>query len=165
MEEQQATNEKLDVVGLTTNIVSSYVGSNKMSVAEIPDFIRQIHTSLSSVTLGKLESTSQNLEPAVPIKNSVKSAYIICLEDGKKFKSLKRHLRSSFSMSPEEYRRKWGLKHDYPMVAPEYAAKRSELAKSMGLGNLRAQAKAAKAAVKKGPAAKGATRKRAKAPK
>jgi predicted transcriptional regulator len=165
MKEQQATTEKLDVLGLTISVVSSYVGANKMSVAEIPDFIRQIHTSLSSVTIDKPEPTSQNLEPAVPIKNSVKPAYIICLEDGKKFKSLKRHLRSSFNMPPEEYRRKWGLKHDYPMVAPAYAATRSELAKSMGLGNSRSQAKTAKAAVKKGPAAKGPARKMAKAAK
>jgi predicted transcriptional regulator len=118
------------------------------------------------VATGKSKPEAQNLEPAVPIKNSVKPDYIVCLEDGKKFKSLKRHLRSAFNLSPEEYRAKWGLKFDYPMVAPNYAAQRSQLAKSMGLGNLRVAAKAAKVAVKQGPTAKkGGARKKAKAAK
>jgi predicted transcriptional regulator len=159
VEESKAEIEKLDVMTLTADIVSSFVSKNKMAVTDLPAFIGQIHTALS--TVGKAEPEPQNLEPAVPIKNSVKPDYIVCLEDGKKFKSLKRHLRSSFNLSPEEYRAKWGLKYDYPMVAPNYAAQRSELAKSMGLGNLRQSAKAAKAA----PAAKASGRKKAKAAK
>jgi predicted transcriptional regulator len=165
MDAQQPDTAKLDVMGLTADIVSSFVSGNKMSVTDLPGFIGQIHAALSSAAIGKSEPEPQNLEPAVPIKNSVKPDYIVCLEDGKKFKSLKRHLRSSFNMSPEEYRAKWGLKFDYPMVAPAYAAKRSELAKSMGLGNLREKAKTAKADAKKGPAAKSPARKRTKAAK
>ena len=166
MEENQAETAKLDVMALTTDIVSSFVSGNKMAVADLPAFIGQIHAALASVATGKSKPEPQNLEPAVPIKNSVKPDYIVCLEDGKKFKSLKRHLRSSFNLSPEEYRAKWGLKFDYPMVAPNYAAQRSQLAKSMGLGNLRVAAKAAKVAVKQGPTAKkGGARKKAKATK
>jgi predicted transcriptional regulator len=162
VEESQPEIEKLDVMTLTADIVSSFVSGNKMAVADLPGFIGEIHAALKSVSVGEPKAEPQNLQPAVPIKNSVKPDYIVCLEDGKKFKSLKRHLRTSYSMTPEEYRAKWGLKFDYPMVAPNYAAKRSELAKSMGLGNLRSAAKAAKVAVKKGPAAKGAARKKAK---
>ena len=161
MEERKAEIEKLDMMTLTAEIVSSFVSGNKMAVADLPAFIGQIHAALSTVATGKSEPQPQNLEPAVPIKSSVKPDHIVCLEDGKKFKSLKRHLRSSFNMTPEEYRAKWGLRHDYPMVAPNYAAQRSELAKSMGLGNLRQNAKAAKAA----PAAKASGRKKAKTAK
>jgi predicted transcriptional regulator len=164
MDEQQAAPAKLDVMGLTADIVSSFVSGNKIPVAELPGLIGQIHAALNLAAQGKSEAVSPNLTPAVPVKNSVKPDYIVCLEDGKKFKSLKRHLRSSFNMTPEEYRAKWGLKHDYPMVAPAYAAKRSELAKSIGLGNLRQKAKASKtAATKKGTAAKGVARKKARA--
>jgi predicted transcriptional regulator len=159
VEESQAEIKQLDVMTLTADIVSSFVSGNKIAVADLPEFIVQIHAALSTMATSQSEPEPQNLEPAVPIKNSVKPDYIVCLEDGKKFKSLKRHLRSSFNMTPEDYRRKWGLKHDYPMVAPNYAAQRSELAKSMGLGNSRQ--KAAKAA----PAAKGSARKRTKAAK
>jgi predicted transcriptional regulator len=166
VEENQAKTPKLDVMTLTADIVSSFVSGNKMAAADLPGFIDQIHAALATVAAGKSKPEPQNLEPAVPIKNSVKPDYIVCLEDGKKFKSLKRHLRSSFNLSPEEYRTKWGLKFDYPMVAPNYAAQRSQLAKSMGLGNLRVAAKAAKVAVKEGPIAKkGGARKKAKATK
>ncbi|SEF05984.1 transcriptional regulator, MucR family [Rhizobiales bacterium GAS191] len=165
MEERQVVPSKLDVIALSADIASSFISKNKLPPADISVLIREIHAALSSAASGKSEPKPQSLEPAVPIKNSVKPDYIVCLEDGKKFKSLKRHLRSSFHMTPDEYRKKWGLKHDYPMVAPAYAAKRSELAKSMGLGNLRQKAKAAKVAVKKGPAAKGPAPKKAKAAK
>ena len=166
MEENQAETAKLDMMTLTVDIVSSFVSGNKMAVADLPGFIGEIHAALATVAAGKSKPEAQNLEPAVPIKNSVKPDYIVCLEDGKKFKSLKRHLRGAFNLSPEEYRAKWGLKFDYPMVAPNYAAQRSELAKSMGLGNLRAAAKAVKVAVKEGPIAKkGGARKEAKATK
>jgi predicted transcriptional regulator len=159
VEESRAEIEKLDIMTLTADIVSSFVSGNKMAVADLPGFIGQIHAALSTVATGKSEPEPQNLEPAVPIKNSVKPDYIVCLEDGKKFKSLKRHLRTNHDMTPGKYRAKWSLKHDYPMVAPAYAAKRSELAKRMGLGALRAKTKAAKAA----PTAKGSARKKAKA--
>ncbi|SDR63463.1 transcriptional regulator, MucR family [Rhizobiales bacterium GAS113] len=165
MDEQQVSTAKTDLIALTGDIASSFVSGNKVASSDLPDLIRQIHETLTSVVNGKSEAKPESREPAVPIKSSVKPDYIVCLEDGKKFKSLKRHLRSSFNMSPEEYRKKWGLKHDYPMVAPAYAAQRSQLAKSMGLGNLRAQAKTAKAPVKKGPVAKGPVRKKAKAAK
>ena len=149
MEEQSTPDaSKADILELTADIVSSFVSKNKLPTSELSGLISQIHAALTLTADGKAQPEPQNLEPAVPIKNSVKPDYIVCLEGGKKFKSLKRHLRSSFNMSPEEYRAKWGLKFNYPMVAPAYAAKRSELAKSMGLGNLRAKAKAAKSASK-----------------
>lgn len=165
MDEQPANTIQPNVMSLTADIVTAYVSGNKMAPAELTGFISQVHAALSSTASGKSEPEPQNLEPAVPIKNSVKPDYIVCLEDGKKFKSLRRHLRSKFNISPEEYRKKWGLKHDYPMVAPAYAAQRSELAKSMGLGKLRQAAKATKASVKKGPAGKRGARKKANAAK
>jgi predicted transcriptional regulator len=158
MDEHQASTSQAEVMELTADIVASYVSGNKMSVSDLTGIIAQVHAALSTAATGKSEPEPQNLVPAVPVKNSVKPDYIVCLEDGKKFKSLKRHLRTSFNMTPEEYRAKWGLKHDYPMVAPNYAAQRSELAKSMGLGNMRQKAKAA-------PAAKGPARKRTKTAK
>jgi predicted transcriptional regulator len=164
VEEQAAVPSKLDVIALSADIAAAFISKNKLPPADISTLIRDIHGALSSLGVDKSEAKPESHQPAVPIKNSVKPDYIVCLEDGKKFKSLKRHLRSSFNMSPEEYRTKWGLKHDYPMVAPAYAAKRSELAKSMGLGNLRTQAKATRVAVEKGPTAKG-PRKKAKGAK
>ncbi|SEF14671.1 transcriptional regulator, MucR family [Rhizobiales bacterium GAS191] len=165
MEEQQARPSKLDVIALSADIASSFISKNKLPPADISVLIREIHAALSSAASGKSETKPENLVPAVPIKNSVKPDHIVCLEDGKKFQSLKRHLRSSFNMTPDEYRKKWGLKHDYPMVAPAYAAKRSELAKSMGLGNLRRKAKAAEVAAKAAPATKKPARKKAKTAK
>jgi predicted transcriptional regulator len=162
MVEQQVASTKLDVLALTADIASSFVSGNKVSTADLPSLVRQIHDALTSVAAGKSKPEPENLLPAVPIKNSVKPDYIVCLEDGRKFKSLKRHLKSAFDMTPEQYRAKWGLKHDYPMVAPAYAAKRSELAKSMGLGNLRQKAKVASPATKASKAAgkKGRARKK-----
>jgi predicted transcriptional regulator len=154
-----------DVMSLTADIVASYVSGNEMPAAELTGLIQQIHAALSSASSGKSEPEPQNLEPAVPIKNSVKPDYIVCLEDGKKYKSLKRHLRTLYNMTPEQYRAKWGLKHDYPMVAPAYAAKRSELAKSIGLGTMRGNANKSKVVLKAAPAAKTATRKKAKSAK
>jgi predicted transcriptional regulator len=147
---------------VTADIVASYVSGNKMSVTDLTGFIAQVHAALSSASRGKTEPAPQNLEPAVPIKNSVKPDYIVCLEDGKKYKSLKRHLRTLYNMTPEQYRAKWGLKHDYPMVAPAYAAKRSELAKSIGLGNFGRNANKSKVVAKAAPAAKGPARKKTK---
>jgi predicted transcriptional regulator len=161
MNEQPVITPQADMMGLTADIVASYASGNKMTASDLTGLIAQVHTVLSAVATGKSETQPQNLEPAVPIKNSVKPDHIVCLEDGKKFKSLKRHLRTSYDMTPDEYRKKWGLKYDYPMVAPNYAAQRSELAKSMGLGNARKKAKAAKPA----PAAKASGRKKAKTAK
>jgi predicted transcriptional regulator len=126
-----------NILELTADMVAAFVSKNKIPVLHVPSVIKEVHAALSSVAIGKSGPEPQILKPAVPIKSSVKSDYIICLEDGKTFKTLKRHLRRTFNMSPEEYRKKWGLKHDYPMVAPAYAVKRSQLAKSMGLGNAR----------------------------
>ena len=134
MEEQQARPSKLDMIVLSADIASSFVSKNKLPPADISVLIRDIHAALSSLGEGKSDTKPENLVPAVPIKNSVKPDYIVCLEDGKKFKSLKRHLRTSFDMTPDEYRAKWGLPADYPMVAPNYAALRSQFAKDNGLG-------------------------------
>ena len=122
-----------DLVGLTADIVSAYVSQNPLPVAGLPDLIALIHSSLAS--LGQLSMAEPPMQqPAVNPKRSVTPDYIICLEDGKKFKSLKRHLAVHYGLNPNEYREKWGLKSDYPMVAPNYAAQRSTLAKAAGLG-------------------------------
>ena len=115
---------------LVSKIVSAYVSKNSLPQSELPDLIKTVHEALERPG----QATPSALEPAVPIKKSVKPDYVICLEDGEKLKMLKRHLRSRYDMSPDEYRQKWGLSSDYPMVAPKYAAKRSELAKKIGLG-------------------------------
>ena len=125
---------ELDLTGLTADIVSAYVANNALSGDKIPDLISSIYGALSRASLHGVVPEKVELKPAVAIKKSVTPEYIICLEDGKQFKSLKRHLQSNYDISPEEYREKWGLPHDYPMVAPAYAAARSNLAKNMGLG-------------------------------
>ena len=114
--------------------MSAYVANNALSGDKIPDLISSIYGALSRASLQGVEPGKVELKPAVAIKKSVTPEYIICLEDGKQFKSLKRHLQSKYDLSPDEYREKWGLPHDYPMVAPAYAAARSNLAKNMGLG-------------------------------
>ena len=121
---------------LTANIVSSYVGANKVSPDQIADLIRTTYTALQNVASGVGAGAAEpaKLTPAVPIKKSITPEYLISLEDGRKYKSLKRHLRTAYNLSPEEYRAKWKLPKDYPMVAPAYAASRSALAKSLGLG-------------------------------
>jgi predicted transcriptional regulator len=124
-------------IELTADIVSAYVSNNSVSAAEIPALISQVHSALLRVSNGSSEAPAEALKPAVTVKKSITPDYIICLEDGKKFKSLKRHLRTQYNVSPEQYREKWGLPPDYPMVAPNYAAARSELAKQMGLGQQR----------------------------
>jgi predicted transcriptional regulator len=115
---------------LVSEIVSAYVSKNSLPPSELPHLIKTVHDALSSPDQG----ASSAPEPAVPIKKSIRPDYVICLEDGKKLKMLKRHLRTAYNMSPDEYRQKWGLASDYPMVAPKYAARRSELAKKIGLG-------------------------------
>ena len=125
---------ELDLTSFTADIVSAYVAHNAIGGDRLPDFIGSVYGALSRASLQGAEPPKVELKPAVAIKKSVTAEYIICLEDGQKFKSLKRHLRSEYNMSPEEYREKWGLPHDYPMVAPSYAAARSNMAKNMGLG-------------------------------
>jgi len=124
-------------IELTASIVSAYVSNNSVAAADLPALIAQVHNALTRVSDGHRESQVDGLKPAIPIKKSITSDYIICLEDGKKFKSLKRHLRTQYQLTPEQYREKWGLGSDYPMVAPNYAAARSRLAKQMGLGQQR----------------------------
>ena len=124
-------------IELTANIVSAYVSNNTVVAADLPGVIHNVFDALSRASAASGQPAREELRPAVPLKRSVTPEYIICLEDGKKFKSLKRHLRTHYDLSPEEYREKWGLPHDYPMVAPNYAAARSDLAKRMGLGQRR----------------------------
>ena len=128
---------KTELVELTAEIVSAYVSNNSVSASDVPALIGEIHNALSRAAGGAAPIEREELRPAINVKKSVTPEYIICLEDGKKFKSLKRHLRTHYNLSPEEYREKWGLPHDYPMVAPNYAAARSALAKKMGLGTRR----------------------------
>jgi predicted transcriptional regulator len=130
----EATTSQIDLVSLAAEIVSAYVSNNRVSVADVPALIGDVHRSLKNIGNGTNAPIAEPLVPAVPVKKSIQPDFIICLEDGKKFKSLKRHLRTKYDMTPAEYRTKWNLPHDYPMVAPNYAEKRSSLAKSMGLG-------------------------------
>ena len=124
-------------IQLTVNIVSAYVSNNSVPSADIPALIGQIHSALKRVSGGQAAAPAEPLKPAVPVKRSINSDFIVCLEDGLKFKSLKRHLRTRYDMTPDQYREKWALPPDYPMVAPNYAAARSQLAKQMGLGQQR----------------------------
>jgi predicted transcriptional regulator len=126
--------EKSEIIEMTADIVSAYVGNNSISAAELPSLIQSIHRALSSVTAAAEPVEVAPKEPAVSIRRSIQQDFLICLEDGRKFKSLKRHLRTKYNLSPEEYRAKWNLPKDYPMVAPSYAKARSDLAKQMGLG-------------------------------
>jgi predicted transcriptional regulator len=138
-----------DTMGLTADVISAYVSNNPVPVSELPSLIAQVHQSLVGLSNGSARDPLEKLTPAVPVKKSVTPEYIICLDDGKKFKSLKRHLRTTFGMTPEEYRTKWNLPADYPMVAPSYAAARSELAKKIGLGRKPKAAEPVKRARKK----------------
>jgi predicted transcriptional regulator len=131
------TTANSNFIQLTAEIVSAYVSNNTVSAGDIPALINQVHAALTRVNTGGAETGGETLKPAVSVKKSITPEYIVCLEDGKKFKSLKRHLRTQYNMTPEQYREKWNLPADYPMVAPNYAAARSELAKQMGLGQQR----------------------------
>ena len=122
------------ILRMTADIVSAYVGKNVLPSSQIPEVINTVFTSLSGLNGTVREAQAEPQKPAVPIKKSVTPEYIVCLEDGKKLKMLKRHLRSTYGMTPDEYRAKWALPPDYPMVAPNYAAQRSEFAKKIGLG-------------------------------
>ena len=124
-------------VELAAEIVSAYVSNNSVPASELPTLLADIHAAIVRVSTGAVAPTPEAAKPAVPPKKSITNDYIVCLEDGRKFKSLKRHLRTQYNMSPEQYREKWALPADYPMVAPAYAKARSALAKQMGLGQQR----------------------------
>jgi predicted transcriptional regulator len=128
-------------IKLTADIVSAYVSNNSVPSADLPALIGQVHSALSRVSSGQSDGITEPPKPAISVKKSITPDHIVCLEDGKKFKSLKRHLRTQYNMTPEQYREKWGLPPDYPMVAPNYAAARSHLAKQMGLGQQRRRRK------------------------
>lgn len=122
-----------ELLSLSTEIVASFVAHNAIEASDLPDLLQTTYATLTELASGRSFSTSRP-EPAVPVKKSVSDDYIVCLEDGKKLKMLKRHLMSAYSMTPEQYRERWGLAPDYPMVAPSYARQRSKLAKTIGLG-------------------------------
>jgi len=124
-----------DLTRLTAEIVTAYVGSHQLRQEEVPALIAAVHGSLAGIGQAEVAAETQRGEPAVPIKKSVTPDYIICLEDGRRLKMLKRYLRTTHDMTPDQYRAKWGLAADYPMVAPNYAAARSEMAKTIGLGS------------------------------
>jgi predicted transcriptional regulator len=126
--------EKSDLLEMTADMFSAYVSNNTVSPDGVAALIGSIHATMTQLAAGGIEPEPEIKEPAVPVRKSITPDYLICLEDGRKFKSLKRHLRTKYDMSPEEYRAKWGLPKDYPMVAPNYAKARSDLAKQMGLG-------------------------------
>ena len=129
---KDTSDSDVKLIELTTEIVSAYVANNALQNSDLPALIQQVHNALQ--TLAGKSSSELGPVPAVPVNKSVTDEFLICLEDGKEFKSLKRHLRSKYNMSPEEYREKWNLPGDYPMVAPSYARQRSKLAKKMRLG-------------------------------
>ena len=131
MTEKMSQNELL---ALTTEIVASHVSNNTVAVTDLPELIRQVYGSLTNLSPTPAPEQPEKPQPAVAIKKSVTQEYIVCLEDGKKLKMLKRHLMTAYNMTPEAYRAKWGLKPDYPMVAPSYARTRQEIAKKIGLG-------------------------------
>ena len=139
MENPQIDNEAHSIdndfyLEMTAEVVAAYVGNNPVSSADLPLLIGDVYAALIKAGGKETGGVLSRTKPAVPVKKSLTDDYIICLEDGKKFKSLKRHLRSHYDLSPDEYREKWGLSHDYPMVAPNYAKARSQLARDMGLG-------------------------------
>src|SRR5215204_3452524 len=161
MSELQQTPNYLE---LAADIVSAFVSNNSVPVAELPALIGNVHAAATGVTHGAAEKPKEELRPAVSIKKSVQPDYIVCLDDGRRFKSLKRHLRTTYNLTPEQYRAKWGLPASYPMVAPNYAAARSELARQMGLGARRKAAEAEPVQAEPEPAAppaKGRRRKKA----
>ena len=126
--------DKAEIIEMTAEIVAAYVENNTIAMGDLPGLIQGVHRALISVSAGQDAVEAAPKEPAVPVRRSITPDHLVCLEDGRKFKSLKRHLRTKYNMSPEDYRAKWGLAKDYPMVAPNYAKARSELAKQMGLG-------------------------------
>jgi len=130
--------KETDLIKVAADIVSAYVSHNTIAQEDLPPLIERVHQTLKAIDVSELDKNAQeSLLPAVPVEESVTDDYIVCLEDGERFKSLKRHLRTRYNMTPEEYRQRWGLPANYPMVAPNYAQTRSNLAKQMGLGQKR----------------------------
>ena len=129
-------NKNTDLLELTANVVANHLSNNNIDAREIPGLIREVYKTMETLN-GNGASLSPTVQPAVPIEDSITPDYIICLEDGKRLKLMKRYLRTKYNLSPEDYRRRWGLPPDYPLVAPKYALKRQELAKSIGLGKNR----------------------------
>lgn len=130
-------NESLEVMPLVADVVAAYVSNNEMVASELPSFILKIHRSLSNIASGRSVLLHDRPEPAVPVEESIQPDYIVCLEDGRRLKMLKRHLKTAYNMTPDQYRERWRLQKDYPMVAPNYAERRSNLAKDIGLGTRR----------------------------
>ncbi len=128
------TNDSLEITSCVAEIVAAYVSRNEIASSEIPAFVQTVHRSLCALSSGQTYMLSARTEPAVPVENSIHPDYIICLEDGRKLKMLKRHLKTAYNMSPEQYRERWNLPNNYPMVAPNYAKRRSSIAKDIGLG-------------------------------
>jgi len=137
-DEAAAVISRQNLLRMATDIVAAYVGQNQVTAADIPDLIQNVYGALGGVVHESDQSQMTAPRPAVPVRRSVTPDFIICLEDGRKLKMLKRHLRTTFNMTPEEYRSRWNLPSDYPMVAPNYAKRRSEFAKKIGLGRSRA---------------------------
>ena len=136
-----------ELVAFAADITAAFVAANKVGAGDLPGLLKSIHDALSAAASGSdVKALAEAKAPAVPIKRSITPDFIVCLEDGLRFKSLKRHLLTKYDLSPEGYRAKWGLPHDYPMVAPNYAVARSVLAKSMGLGHIRRTTEAARPA-------------------
>ena len=123
-----------DLLALTTEIVAAHVSNNTVALSDLPQLINQVYNSLANIGAAPMMMPASRPQPAVSVKKSVQPEYIVCLEDGKKLKMLKRHLKTAYNMTPEAYRERWGLPPDYPMVAPNYAQQRSRLAKEIGLG-------------------------------
>jgi predicted transcriptional regulator len=132
-----ARNESLEVIALVAEVVASYVANNEMETSELPSFIQQVHRSLRQVGPGRSFLFQDRPDPVVSIEDSVQPDYIVCLEDGRRLKMLKRHLKTAYNMTPDQYRERWNLAPNYPMVAPNYAKRRSNLAKNIGLGTHR----------------------------
>lgn len=135
MTESESRLAKMELAGFTSQIVAAYVGRNALPMSELPGLIQSVYLSLASLGNGG-HALVTGQEPAVPVKKSITADYLVCLEDGKRLKMLKRYLRTRYGLTPEEYRRKWNLPSDYPMVAPNYAAQRSDFAKKIGLGHV-----------------------------
>lgn len=138
-------NESARIIELAADVVAAYVSNNSLPLSDLPGLITEVHLALGRVAGRGSDAPAEAQKPAVPVKKSLTPDYIVCLEDGRKFKSLKRHLRTQYDMTPEAYRQKWGLPTDFPMVAPNYAKARSELAREMGLGQQRRKPRAARA--------------------
>jgi predicted transcriptional regulator len=138
-----------ELLRMTADVVAAYVGNNTLPTAQLGEVIQAVYGSLRGLDTQTVESAAEPLKPAVPIRRSVNPEYLVCLEDGKRLKMLKRHLRTTYNLTPDEYRARWGLPPDYPMVAPHYAAQRSEFAKKIGLGRETGRQSGRRAAAKK----------------